>query len=190
MKNSVLRILGAITVGAVGTLALTSATAPATGGNAKIGIVNLKTCFEGSKLGKQEHARFEEIKKQIETTIEGKEKELNDMAPKFSDEYLDTLSPEAEAELKGKYQRLAQELSQLQNQYYNMMSQANMQIVQTIQEAVSTASKKVAESKGLDLVLNQEACFFNGSSLDVSTAVISEMDSQFKPEEVKPEAKK
>lgn len=186
MKNSVLRILGAITIGAMGTLALTSATTPATGTSVKIGVVSLKTCFEESKLGKQEQGRFEEIKKQLETTIEAKEKELNEMAPKFSDEYLDTLSQEAEAELKGKYQKLAQELSQLQNQYYNMLSQANMQIVQTIQDSVTEASKKVAQTKGLDLILNQEACFFSGS-LDVSSAIVSEMDTQFaaKPAEKK-----
>ena len=186
MKNSVLRILGAVTIGAMGTLALTSATTPNAGNNVKIGVVSLKTCFEDSKLGKQEQGRFEEIKKQLETSIEAKEKELNDMAPKFSDEYLDTLSPEAEAELKGKYQKLAQELSQLQNQYYNMLSQANMQIVQTIQESVTEASKKVAKDKGLDLVLNQEACFFS-SGLDVSGAVVTEMDAQFaqKPTEKK-----
>lgn len=175
---STLRLIGAITVGAMGTLALSSATTTQNS-TLKVGIVNLKACFEGSKLGKQEQGRFEEIKKQLESTIEAKEKELNEMAPKFSDEYLDTLSPEAEAELKGKYQRLAQDLSQQQNQYYNMLNQANYQIVQTVSESVAQAAKKVAASKGLDLTINEDVCFFHNPAFDISKDVIAEMDAQF-----------
>ncbi len=160
---------------ALSTFALTSATNTAL----KVGVVNFKTCFEGSKLGKQEQQRFEEIKKQLETTIETKEKELNELSSKFSEEYLDTLSPEAEAELKGKYQRLAQELSQQQNQYYNMLNQANYQIVHEVGEAIGEAAKKVAAAKGLDLTLNQEICFSNNPSLEISKEVIAEMDAAF-----------
>lgn len=189
---SALRVIGALTIGAVGTLALSSATTQ--NSTLKVGVVNLKSCFEGSKLGKQEQARFEEIKKQLEATIEAKEKELNEMAPKFSDEYLDTLSPEAEAELKGKYQRLAQDLSQQQNQYYNMLNQANYQIVQTVSEAVAESAKKVAASKGLDLTINEEVCFYHNPTLDISKEVIVEMDASFaqkaKEEAAKPVEKK
>jgi len=185
---SMIRVIGAITVGAVGTLALSSAT-PAQATSLKVGIVNFKTCFEGSKLGKQEQSRFEEIKKKLESTIEAKEKELNEMAPKFSDEYLDTLSPEAENELKGKYQKLAQELSGEQNQYYNMLNQANYQIVHTVSESVAAAAKKVAANKGLDLTLNEEVCFSHNPSFDVSKDVIVEMDAEFDKAE-KPAEKK
>ena len=179
---SMLKVIGAITLGAVSTVALTSAT-PQTNGTLKVGVVNMKTCFEGSKLGKQEQARFEEIKKQLESTIEAKEKELNDMAPKFSDEYLDTLSPEAEAELKGKYQKLANELSQQQNQYYNMLNQANYQIVQTVTESVSQAAKKVAAAKGLDLTINEDVCLSHNPSFDISKDVIAIMDTDFAAKE-------
>ena len=189
---SALRVIGALTIGALGTLALSSATTQ--NSTLKVGVVNLKSCFEGSKLGKQEQARFEEIKKQLEATIEAKEKELNEMSPKFSDEYLDTLSPEAEAELKGKYQRLAQDLSQQQNQYYNMLNQANYQIVQTVSEAVAESAKKVAASKGLDLTINEEVCFYHNPTLDISKEVIVEMDASFaqkaKEEAAKPVEKK
>ncbi len=171
------RITLAVAAGALATIALTSASSPQTA--LKVGVVNFKTCFEGSKLGKQEQGRFEQIKKQLETTIEAKEKELNELAPKFSDEYLDTLSPEAEAELKAKYQTLAQDLSQQQNQYYNMLSQANYQIVQQVGESLSQAAKKVATKKGLDLAVNDEILFFHNAEFDISKDVIAEMDAQF-----------
>lgn len=178
MKKQYLRIIGALTVGAISTLALTAA-APAQTSSLKVGIVNIKTCFEGSKLGKQEQGRFEEMKKNLETTIETKEKELNELAPKFSDEYLDTLSPEAEAELKGKYQKLAGELSQMQNQYYSMLNQANYQIVHAVTESVAQAAKKVAAAKGLDLTINEDVCFFHNPSFDISKEVMAEMDAEF-----------
>ncbi len=181
MKNkhmvSALRVLGVITLGTMGTLFLSSAASqPAA---LKVGVVNIKSCFEGSKLGKQEQARFEEIKKQLESTIEAKEKELNEMAPKFSDEYLDTLSPEAEAELKGKYQKIAQDLSQQQNQYYNMLNQANYQIVQVVTDSVSQAAKKVAADKNLDLTINEDVCFYHNPSFDISKEVVTAMDVEF-----------
>jgi outer membrane protein len=148
----------------------------------KVGVVNFKNCIESSKVGKQEQARFDELKKQLEKTIDTKEKELQDMSGKFSDEYLDTLSPEAEAELKGKFKNLSQELSQLQNQYYNMLNQANYQIVSRLQDSISKAAKKISEAKGLDMAINEEICFFYSSNLDITKEVISEMDTQFEKE--------
>jgi outer membrane protein len=171
-------VLGIVACGILATVALTSAATPASNVG-KVGVVDFKSCFEGSKLGKQEQARFETMKKGLETKIESKEKELDEMQPKFSDEYLDTLSPEAEAELKGKYQQLAQELSVLQNQYYSSLQQANYQIVNQVSESVAQAAKKVALKNSLDLALNSEVCFFNNSSLDISKDVITEMDAAF-----------
>jgi len=49
----------------------------------KVGIVNFKECVEGSKLGKQEQDSFDALKKQMETVLEEKEKQLNDLAQKI-----------------------------------------------------------------------------------------------------------
>lgn len=151
----------------------------------KLGVVDFKLCLESSKLGKQEQSRFEDIKKQMESSIEAKEKELNELAPKFKDEYMDTLKPEAEAELKEKFKRLSQELSQQQNQYYQLLNQANYQIVQKLSDWISTASEKVAKDKGLDIVLNEEACFYNAPHYDVSSDVVKELDNRYGQEEKK-----
>ena len=156
----------------------------------KIGVVDFKVCLESSKLGKLEQGRFEEIKKQMEASIEAKEKELNEMAPKFKDEYIDTLTPEAEGELKEKFRRLSQELSQHQNQYYQLLNQANFQIVQKISDWIATASEKVAKDKSLDIVLNDEACFFVAPSYDISIDVVKELDERFAKEDKKQPEKK
>lgn len=145
----------------------------------KVGVVNFKSCVEASKLGKQEQARFEEMKNSLEKSMEAKEKEINTMSPKFSEEYMDTLTPQAENELKEAYRSLNLELNQMQNQYYNMLQQANVQIMQKLGESVAKASEKICRDKGLDFAFNQEAAFYFNSIFDISNDVIAEMDRQF-----------
>ena len=119
----------------------------------------------------------------MEQTIDEKEKVLNDMSPKFKDEYLDTLTPEAEAELKNKFKALSQELSQLQNQYYQLLNQAQFQIGQKLGDWIAHASSKVAKQKSLDLVLNEEACFYTTTSNDISKDVVQELDAMLARDE-------
>ncbi len=171
MKNYSYKVLFSSLLFAFSFLAL-SAKAP----DEKIAIISFRTCLEKSKLGKKELAEFEQIKKDLEKEIEKKEKELNDMAPKFNDEYLDTLTPEAETDLKNKFKSISQDLSQMQNQYYQLLNQANMQIVQKMSDLVEEAAKHVAEMNNFDMILNKEACFFAKDSYDVSDKVVDEMN--------------
>ncbi len=152
-----------------------SAETPAT-----VGIVNFGTCVADSKLGKQEQASFESLKKQMTSLLEDTEKQLNDLAAKFNDpEYLDGLSPEAEEELKNKFRTLNEELGRYQNQYYQVMNQANMRIVQTLSNSINTAAEKVAKDKKLTMVVNKDACFYFTPGLDVTNFVVVEMDKNF-----------
>lgn len=141
-----------------------------------IGTVNLKTVLEKSRIGKEEQARFDQMRKQMEQTLEQKEKELNELAPKFNDEYLDSLTPEAEAELKEKFKNLSQELTQKQNECYQTLNQAQMHVMQKLYEQISEASQKLAADKGLDLIINDEICYFKAEKLDVSSDVVKKLD--------------
>lgn len=149
----------------------------------KVGLVNFKLCVEQSKLGKQEEAFFESMKKQMEGVVEEKEKTLNDLANKLNDpDQLDLMSPEAETELKRKFRALSQEMSQLQTQYYQTLNQANFKIVQKISEVVTKASARVAKEQNLDIVMNDETCFYTNSALDISSLVVKQMDTIFEEE--------
>ncbi len=144
------------------------------------GIVNFGTCVSDSKLGKQEQASFETLKKQMSTLLEDTEKQINELSAKFNDpEYLDGLSPDAEEELKNKFRTLNEELSRYQNQYYQVMNQANMRIIQTLGTSINTASEKVAKDKKLTMVVNKDACFYYTPDRDVTNFVIAEMDKNF-----------
>ncbi len=144
------------------------------------GIVNFSTCVSDSKLGKQEQGSFEALKKQMSTLLEDTEKQLNDLSAKFNDpEYLDGLSPEAEEDLKTKFRTLNEELTRYQNQYYQVMNQANMRIIQTLSTSINSASEKVAKDKNLTMMINKDACFYYIPARDMTNLVIIEMDKNF-----------
>ena len=150
-----------------------------------VGIVNFATCISDSKTGKQEQTAFESLKKQLGTTLEETEKQLKEISDKFSDkEYLDGLSPEAEEQMKIKFNTLNEEMNRYQNQYYQVLNQANMRIIQTMGQQIAGASEKIAKEKKLTVILNKEACFFYSPQLDITSLVVTEMDKSFK-EEVK-----
>jgi outer membrane protein len=152
----------------------------------KIRVVNFKTCVEQSKLGLQEQASFEALKKQMESVLGEKEKMLKDISGKFEDaDYVDSLSPEAETEMKRKCRALGQELTQLQNQYLQTLQQTNFTVVQKLTETVSQAAQTVAKQENIDLVINAESAFFVNGDLDISQKVIRLMDENQKSSENK-----
>lgn len=169
-------------------IALSSLCSAAPAGNdtpAKVRTVNFKSCVEQSKIGKQEQAAFEALKKQMESVLLEKEKVLNDMAAKMEDaDYLDSLSSEAETEMKRKFRGLSQEYAQLQNQYLQTLNQTNMKVLQKINEVVAEASKTAAKQNNIDLVFNDETCFFASPSFDISQQIIAIMDQMHEKEAV------
>ena len=168
-------------------LIFASSTSFADGSN--FGIVNFSTCITDSKLGKEEQISFENLKKQMSAHLEDTEKQINELAAKFNDpDYMDGLSPEAEDELKTKIRTLNEELARFQNQYYQVLNQANMKVMQNINGNINVAAEKIAKDKKLSMIVNKEACFFYNPSLDVTNLVIAEMDRSFEVESKKQKA--
>lgn len=164
-------------------LGLTTGAFAASDSPGSFGIVNFTTCITDSKIGKQEQASFESLKNQMSTLLQDTEKQLNEISAKFNDpEYLDGLSPEAEEELKTKFRSLNEELGRYQNQYYQVLNQANMRVIQTITGQINSAAERVAKDKKLAMVVNKEACFFYSPQLEITTSIITEMDKNFDKE--------
>jgi outer membrane protein len=146
-------------------------------GSVKIGTVSFKTVLEKSQVGIREQAHFDTVRKQMEQSLERQEKELNELAPKFTDEYLDSLTPEAEAELKEKFRTLSQDLTQKQNEYYQTLQQEQMQVMRKLFEVTSTAASELAKERGYDLILNDESCLYKADGLDLSADIIKKLDT-------------
>lgn len=148
-----------------------------------VGFVNFKTCVEKSKHGQQERNAFEAMKNQMTEALEKTDQELQDIAKKLEDQdYMDGLSPAAEQELKQKFQGLSQDFARYQNQYYQLLNQANYKMLQTMHDEVSYAAEQVRDKMKLSLILNEDSTFAHVSSLDCTDEVISEMDKQFEVE--------
>jgi outer membrane protein len=145
-----------------------------------VGIVSFRRCVEQSKIGKKEQSNFENSKAQMTEVITKLDKELEELASKLgNEEFLESLSQESQNELKLKFQQLNQEMGRVQNHYYQIMNQNNFQMAASLNNKVAEASTAVAETKKLQLVLNEEAAFYRAPSLDITDAVIVEMDKRF-----------
>jgi len=149
----------------------------------KIGFVNFKNCLETSKQGQQEKGSFEAMRGQMQESLEKTEAELQEIVAKLEDQdYMDGLSPAAEEELKNRFQGLSQEFGRYQNQYYQILNQANFQMMQSLHNQVSVAAEKVRQKLQLSMVLNEDSLFAFAESFDVTKAVIEEMDRRFELE--------
>ena len=154
---------------------------PLCGSDMGVGIVNFKQCIEESQVGKSEKEAFESIKTQMTEVLEAKDQELTELSQKFSDaDYLDSLTPEAEEELKEEFRKLNQELAQYQNQYYQVLNAANAQLIDTISDMINKASKELAKEKNLQLVLNEYTASYFDPDLDISNEIITKMDDIYK----------
>ena len=146
----------------------------------KVGIVNMENIFMETKLGKQEQASFETMRKQFAALLEDTNKQLRDLDEKLSDkDTLDGLSPEAEAEMKNKFAQLSEEMNRYQQQYHQFLQQGNQKLMQAIFGGITQASEKFAAAKGYTMILNKQACFYSAPTLDVTTDMIKEMDKNF-----------
>ncbi|GAM26815.1 hypothetical protein SAMD00019534_099900 [Acytostelium subglobosum LB1] len=153
----------------------------------KVGIVNFVSCVTESKVGKHEQSAVEEMRKQIATLIEDKEKQLKEVTEQLQDrDFLDGLSPEGEQELKGKWSQLSEEMNRYNQQYYQFIQQGQNRIFQNVVGGITSAAEKLASSKGYSMILNKEACFFYDPKLDITADVIKEMDKSFDDTEKQP----
>lgn len=149
----------------------------------RVGCVNFKRCVEESKLGKREQGTFDGLKKQAESSLEEREKKLNEIADKLNDpDMLDMMSPEAETDLKRQFRSLNQEVSQLQSQFYAALNQANFKIIQQITEVIAKAAEEVAKENNLLFVVNDETFYYFDNRFDVTSKVVAKMDQLFEKE--------
>ena len=148
-----------------------------------IGVVSLDQVLNESKFGQQEQSGFEALQKQFSGTIEALDKELAEISDKAGDEdYMDSLSEDAENEMKTRFQQLMQQRGQQENQAMQILQQERYRLVQTLNTEVMRASQIVAKAKKFEMVLRDEAVFFFNSDMDVTKEVIVEMDKLFDTE--------
>lgn len=157
--------------------------APLGAAEPKVGIVNFENIFTETKLGKQEQASFETMRKQFASLLEDTNKQLSDLNDKRNDkDYLDGLSPEAVQELAVKCDQLSEEMGRYNQQYYQFLQQGQHKMAQAVFGGLSQAAEKMAAAKGYTMILNKQACFYSAPTLDITNDMIKEMDKSFEDE--------
>ncbi len=152
----------------------------------KIGIVNFESCITESSYGQREQDNVKNIHKQLTSLIENSEKEIQEIASKFEDaDFLDSLSPKAEEELKLKFQSLQEDHARYQGQFYQILQNAHTQLLHNMRHKITHAASAIAQQKNLDYVLSKEACFYVRTDLDCTPNVIAELDRTFEAEQAK-----
>ena len=144
-----------------------------------IGFVNVRECVEKSFLGKKEKENLEKLKKQFSDKITQIEKELDALAKKLQDEdYLESLSESASNELKNNFEQLNQEYNAYHSQYYQIINQANYQLIQNVLEEIKEASNQIRKDLNLDVILIEEAIFSIDPKSNVTEKVIFLMNQK------------
>lgn len=168
-------------------LATTPAMAKATAQAAR--VVDFTKCYSESSYGQKEQEANNQMKDQMEKAINELNSQLSETSEKLNDEAVrDSLSPEAEKELQQKMQTLSAELQRYQQQYYYMMQQAQYRTMNIMADHIKKASTNVAKANGYDLIINKDQVFHFTTDLDVTSAVIKELDAMFKADNAKSES--
>lgn len=149
----------------------------------KLGVVNFQLCAQESKLGKKEQENMETMKAQMQKQIQDIDAQLQESSKKYKDpEYVDSIRPEEEKALKEKIQTLNNELMKLQNQFYQVLQQANMNLHQIVSTSIQEASKLISKAQNFSVIMPKEATFSAESSLDVTQIIIEKMDELYESE--------
>lgn len=153
------------------------------GVDSKIGVVSFANCIQESKYGKQEQSTLKALQNQITSLIEDTEKQLEEVAGQLNNaEYIDTLSPEGEQELKMKFQNYQEDLQRYQQQYYQFINQANYKVMQTMHSHIKNAAKIVSAKLNLDYILDENSVICNNAGVEVTNQIIQELDILFEKE--------
>ncbi|MEM7174580.1 MAG: OmpH family outer membrane protein [Chlamydiota bacterium] len=151
------------------------------------GVVDFETCLAESKHGQNEQKIVQETENKMKILLEDKEKEIAAIGTKLSDpELLDSLSPEAEEELKIKYQTLSQEYGYYHNQLLQSLQQAKMESVRALVDDIKGASQTVSKEKHIPFIIRKDACFSFPASVDITALIIEVMDRNFDSQQKKP----
>lgn len=158
--------------------------------NFKVGIVNFTTCIEKSYLGQEESKKLEDLRSEMISMLEAKQKDFQEVAEKLNNpDYMDALAPDAEAELQTKAQNLSQELQYLGQQSDQAIQQAQMKMLQNVKAEIDNAAAYIAREKNLDFIINKDSCFYFKRPCEITQLVINELNRHFQPSEETDKAK-
>lgn len=146
---------------------------------ADLGVVDAMRCLKDTKQGQEQEAKVKALQDKMVKVLKDKETSLNELAQKFTPEYLDSISDDEEAQMKEKFQTMGRELQSYESNYYQTMQRAQKTMQQTMVESIKDATAEIAKKRGLSHVINDDFLLFYEDSLDVTDEVITLMNDTY-----------
>jgi outer membrane protein len=164
----------ALTAALVG-CALFSQTA---GAQSKVAVINLqRAVFESAEIKKAD-AQMQATFKPRQDRIEQLQKEIAGIAQQLQSS-AGKLSPAAESDLNNQGSKKQRELQRLQEDLQNDAQNYRNDILSRSSAKMTEVVKKIAEAKGLDLVIDSTTALYFKDALDVTTEAIAAYDKAY-----------
>lgn len=144
------------------------------------GIVNFQACVSEAKIAQEKQKELEGLEKQFRVRIDEIQKRCKEIDEKLGNEaYIDSISAEAEENLKKERQAEVQKLMSAQNEFQQIMQQQQMAFQQSFVLSLGDAAKQVAKERGHSYVISKDACLFYDDNLDMTKDVVAKVNAVY-----------
>jgi len=156
-------------------LSVFAALAPA---QTKVGIISLqRAVFESAEIKKAD-AQMQATFKPRQDRIEGLQKEIAALAQQLQASN-GKLSPQAEGDLQTQGQRKQRDLQRLQDDLQADATAYRNDVLSKSSDKMSAVVKKLAEEKGLDLVIDATTALYFKDAMDITKDAIAAYDKAY-----------
>jgi len=148
---------------------------PAAPAQTKVGVINLqRAVFESAEIKKAD-AQMQATFKPRQDRIEQLQKEIANLAQQLQSGG-NKLTPQAEADLQSQGTKKQRELQRLQEDLQNDAQNYRNDILSKSSTKMTDVVKKLAEAKGLELVLDSNSALYFKDALDLTNDAIAAYD--------------
>ena len=155
---------------------LASAGFAAAQGPVKVGVINLQRAIVETAEIKKAQVDLEAKFKPRTTELEKVQRELADIQTQLQSGKLD---PRAEQDLNARGQRRQRELQRLQEDIQGDVNREREEVLSNAGRKMSDVVKKIADEKGLDIVVDATSTVFFKPALDVTNEAIAAYDKAY-----------
>jgi outer membrane protein len=145
---------------------------------AKVGVINLqRAVFESAEI-KKANDQMQATFKPRQDRIEALNKEIAALAQQLQSSN-GKLSPAAEADLQTQGQRKQRDLQRLQDDLQADATAYRNDVLSKSSDKMSAVVKKLAEEKGLDLVVDVSTALYYKEAMDITKDAIAAYDKAY-----------
>jgi outer membrane protein len=168
MSKVVLRALMVCAAGLVSVVAASAQT--------KVGIINIQKAIIDTAEIKKAQAALEAKYKPRQAELEKVQKELSDLQAQLQS---GKLNPQAQQELTARGQRRQREAQRMTEDLQGDVDRERNEILQQAGQRMTEVIRKIAEEKGLDVVVDVNNTLYYKPGLEITTEAVAAFDKAY-----------